>query len=132
MIVVDTNVIAYLLIGGEKTPHARALFQKDSKWVAPILWRSEFRNVLAYYLRQRKLVLSDALQLMNEAELLFQDEEYQVDSGHVLGLVSSSRCSAYDCEFIGLAQHLGLSLVTSDKQLLTEFPDTTVSLDSFG
>lgn len=131
MIVVDTNVIAYLLLGGEKTPQARAVFQKDSSWVAPILWRSEFRNILAYYLRQGKLVLADALQLMIEAELLFQGEEYQVESGEVLSLVSSSRCSAYDCEFVALARHLNIPLVTSDGQMLAEFPETAVSLDAF-
>jgi predicted nucleic acid-binding protein len=131
VIVVDTNVIAYLLLGGEKTHQARAVFQKDSAWVAPILWRSEFRNVLAYYLRQGKLVLADALQLMIEGELLFQGEEYQVDSGEVLSLVSSSRCSAYDCEFVALARHLNIPLVTSDGQLLAEFPETAVSLDAF-
>jgi len=131
VIVVDTNVIAYLLLGGEKTPQARAVFQKDSSWVAPILWRSEFRNILAYYLRQGKLVLADALQLMIEAELLFQGEEYQVESGEVLSLVSSSRCSAYDCEFVALARHLNIPLVTSDGQMLAEFPETAVSLDAF-
>lgn len=131
MIVVDTNVIAYLLLGGEKTPHARAALQKDPVWAAPILWRSEFRNVLAYYIRQGTLMLTDALQLMAEAELLFQEEEYHVESGQVLRLVSSSRCSAYDCEFIALARHLNISLVTSDAQILAEFPDTAVSLDTF-
>ncbi|WP_337287064.1 type II toxin-antitoxin system VapC family toxin [Candidatus Methylomirabilis sp.] len=131
MIVVGTNVIAYLLLGGEKTPQARAVLQKDPVWVAPILWRSEFRNVLAYYIRQGTLVLTDALQLMTEAELLFQGEEYHVESGQVLSLVSCSRCSAYDCEFIALAEHLNIPLVTSDAQILAEFPDTAVSLNTF-
>jgi predicted nucleic acid-binding protein len=131
VIVVDTNVIAYLLLGGEKTPQARAVLQKDPAWTAPILWRSEFRNVLAYYIRQGTLVLTDALQLMSEVELLFQEEEYHVESGQVLSLVSSSRCSAYDCEFVALAGHLNIPLVTSDAQLLAEFPDTAVSLDTF-
>jgi predicted nucleic acid-binding protein len=131
VIVVDTNVIAYLLLGGEKTPQARAVLQKDPVWTAPILWRSEFRNVLAYYIRQGTLMFTDALQLMAEAELLFQEEEYHVESGQVLRLVSSSRCSAYDCEFIALAKHLNIPLVTSDAQILTEFPDTAVSLDAF-
>jgi predicted nucleic acid-binding protein len=131
VIVVDTNIIAYLLLGGEKTPQARAVLQKDPEWTAPILWRSEFRNVLAYYIRQGTLVLTDALQLMLEAELLFQGEEYHVESSQVLSLVLSSRCSAYDCEFIALARYLNVSLVTSDAQVLAEFPDTAVSLDAF-
>lgn len=131
MIVVDTNVIAYLLLGGEKTPQARAALRKDPVWAAPILWQSEFRNVLAMYLRQGQLVLSDALELVAEAESLLSGSEYRVESGQVLSLVAVSRCSAYDCEFVALAQELGVPLVTSDRQLLGAFPSVAVALDSF-
>ena len=131
MIVVDTNVIAYFLLGGEKTPSARAIFERDSKWAAPLLWRSEFRSVLAMFIRQGKLTSERAIEFMNEAETLMQGEEYQVDSGRVLKLIDSSNCSAYDCEFIALAQHLDVPLITSDKQILNEFPDTTVSIESY-
>ena len=131
MIVVDTNVIAYLFLGGEKTPLARRAFQKDPLWAAPVLWRSEFRNILALYLRQGKVVLSDALQLMGEAETLFEGFEFQVESVRVLSLVSASPCSAYDCEFVGLAQELGVPLVTTDRRVLAEFPASAISLDVF-
>lgn len=131
MIVVDTNVIAYLLLGGEKTPQARAALRKDPVWAAPILWQSEFRNVLAMYLRQGQLVLSDALELVAEAESLLSGSEYRVESGQVLSLVAVSPCSAYDCEFVALAQELGVPLVTSDRQLLGAFPSVAVALDSF-
>ena len=132
MIVVDTNLIAYLLLGGEKTPRARSIFERDSKWAAPLLWRSEFRSVLAMFIRQGKLRLEKAIEFMNEAETLMQGEEYQVDSGRVIKLIDSSKCSAYDCEFIALAQHLDVPLITSDKQILNEFPDTAVSIESYG
>ncbi|MBI3015540.1 MAG: type II toxin-antitoxin system VapC family toxin [Candidatus Tectomicrobia bacterium] len=131
MIVVDTNVVAYLFLGGEKTLQARSAFQKDPVWAAPVLWRSEFRNVLAAYLRQEKLALSDALDLVREAELILQGAEFEVESGQVLSLVSSSRCSAYDCEFVALARQIGVPLVTSDGQILSEFPATAMSLDVF-
>lgn len=131
MIVVDTNVMAYLFLGGEKTPQARSTLRKDPVWAAPILWRSEFRNVLAMYLRQGRLGLSDAFELVREAESLLNGSEYQVESGKVLNLVSSSRCSAYDCEFVVLAQDLGVRLVTSDKRILEDFPSVAVSMDTF-
>jgi len=131
MIVVDSNVVAYLLLGGEKTPGARLAFRKDPVWAAPLLWRSEFRNVLAAYLRCGTLTLSDALEMMGEAETLFRGAEYSVDSGQVLKLVSESGCSAYDCEFVALAQQLGVSLLTSDAEILKEFPQTATSLDAF-
>jgi len=132
VIVVDTNLIAYLLLGGEKTPRARSIFERDSKWAAPLLWRSEFGSVLAMFIRQRKLTSDKAMEFMNEAETLMQGEEYQVDSRRVIKLIDSSKCSAYDCEFIALAQHLDLPLITSDKQVLKEFPDTAVSIESYG
>jgi predicted nucleic acid-binding protein len=131
VIVVDTNVIAYLFLGGEKTPQARAAWRKDPVWAAPILWRSEFCNVLAVYLRQGQLVLSDALELVAAAESLLSGSEYRVESGRVLSLVAVSPCSAYDCEFVALAQELGVSLVTSDRQVLEAFPPVAVALDSF-
>ena len=131
MIVVDTNVIAYLLLGGDKTPKARSVFERDPKWAAPLLWRSEFRSVLAMFMRQGKLTSENAMEFMIAAETLMQGEEYQVDSGRVIRLIGSSKCSAYDCEFIALAQHLDIPLVTSDKQILKEFPDTAVSVESY-
>ena len=51
MIVIDTNVVAYLLIEGERTSACRRAFAKDPEWCAPFLWRSEFRNVLTMHMR---------------------------------------------------------------------------------
>ena len=132
MIVVDSNVVAYLFLSGDHTPQARRVFQKDPTWVAPLLWRSEFRSVLGSYLRQGALALADACQLMRTAEQLFHGAEYQVDSARILDLLKRSRCSAYDCEFVALAQELGISLVTSDAAILAEFAPPAVSLDVYG
>jgi predicted nucleic acid-binding protein len=75
--------------------------------------------------------MEDALELIREGESLLEGEEYQVESERVLGLVRSSRCSAYNCEFVALAKELGVSLVTGDKRLAAEFPDLVVALDDF-
>lgn len=131
MIVVDTNVIAYLLLGGDQNPHARAVYVADSEWVAPVLWRSEFRNVLALYMRRRALVFQDALALQRTAERLFQGREYHPASDDVLTLVGQSPCSAYDCEFVALAKALRLELVTSDAEVLKAFPTIAVPLKKF-
>ena len=132
MIVVDTNVIAYLLIPGDFTENARATLRKDPEWVAPLLWRSEFRNVLALYLHKNLLPLSQALQIMGEAESLMHDREYETPSAQVLSLSAASRCAAYDCEFVALAQELGVPLVTSDNGVLAAFPNVAISLSEFG
>ncbi len=122
MIVVDTNVIAYLYLPGEHTAAAEALLERDPDWVAPPLWRSEFRNILAGYLRRGMLSFEQALALQEETEAFLAGSERDVDSRHVLELVRTSDCSAYDCEFVALAQALDVKLVTMDGKLLKAFP----------
>jgi predicted nucleic acid-binding protein len=131
MIVVDTNVICYLFVESAHSRHSEQALVKDPDWAAPFLWRSEFRDVLAQYIRKQWLSLAESRLIMNEALHLMDDQEYEVDSQHVLSLVAASNCSAYDCEFVALAQELGVLLVTVDKQLLDNFPDVTASLSSF-
>ncbi len=122
MIVADTNLLAYLLLGGPGTGLARQVFIRDPEWAAPYLWRSEFRSVLAQYIGNRELTLSDALSAQRRAESLLLGREYLVRSQRVLRLVSESSCSAYDCEFVALAEQLRVPLVTADRQILRAFP----------
>lgn len=131
MIVVDTNVIAYLWIPGLNTSHAERLLKQDSEWIAPLLWRSEFRNVLAGYIRRNLMTLETAVQLMGEAESQMRGREYSVSSTHVLNLVEKSRCSAYDCEFVALAEDLGSPLITTDRKIISAFPSTAIALKEF-
>ena len=128
MIVVDTNVLAYLYLPGEFTSAAEALLEHDPHWTAPILWRSEFRNILAGYMRRKSVTFDQAHTLQGEAEHLLAGSEYEVDSLRVLELVRDSDCSAYDCEFIALAQRLETKLVTMDAKLLKAFPNVAVPL----
>ncbi len=132
MIVVDTNVIAYLWIPGLHTPYAERLLKKDAEWAAPLLWRSELRNVITGYFRQGLMAFETAVQVMEEAESQMRGKEYSVTSMQVLKLVEKSRCSAYDCEFVALAEDLGVPLVTTDKKILSSFPSTAAALAKMG
>jgi predicted nucleic acid-binding protein len=49
----------------------------------------------------------------------------------VLTLATRSRCSAYDCEFVAVAQDLGVPLVTTDRQVLRAFPSVAVRPEAF-
>jgi len=131
MIVVDTNIIGYLYLSSDRSEQAEEALLKDAQWVAPILWRSEFRNVLTLYMRKNILALEDAVRIMGEATSLMQGGEYETVSFQVLQLVKESTCSAYDCEFVALAGDLNVPLVTVDKQILKKFPNKTISLDEF-
>ena len=132
MIVVDTNVLAYLYLPTKYTPHAEKLLEIEPMWVAPYLWRSEFRNVLALYLRKEIISYDKALQIQSEAETLMSGNEYDVKSLNVLSLVKQGRCSAYDCEYVSLAMSLESKLFTMDKKVVAEFPSIAQSLRSVG
>ncbi len=131
MIVVDTNIISYLYISGDRSQQSENLLSFDSNWAAPILWRSEFRNVLAQYLRKNLLKMDEILLIIQQAEKLLTDHEYEISSAHIMQLVKSSQCSAYDCEFVALAQYLGVSLITADKKILRGFPEITQTVDYY-
>ena len=131
MIVADTSVIAHLVLPSPHTALAERLLGADLDWIAPILWRSEMRNVLALYLRKSLVTLEEALSLQAEAEALLQDREYEVGARDVLTLVDRSPCSAYDCEFVALAQSFDIRLVTMDRKVIDAFPDIAISPEAF-
>ncbi|MFO7847835.1 type II toxin-antitoxin system VapC family toxin [Rhodohalobacter sp.] len=131
MIVVDTNVIASMWVPNDMDEWVYQVLKKDDDWVAPLLWRSEFRNVLSIYLRKHILELSVVLQAIEEAEQLMSANEFDVNSTQVMSLVSDSSCSAYDCEFVALADDLNTRLVTFDKRIVWEFPDIAMTPKEF-
>ncbi len=131
MIVVDVNIIAYLWLPGPLTSLAEVCAQKEPDWHAPLLWRSEMRNLLAGFARHKLLDWPAAGETMQRAEALMRGKEHVVASAAVMSLLAQSRCSAYDCEYAALAEEKGVKLVTNDKQLMREFPKLTVSLADF-
>jgi predicted nucleic acid-binding protein len=131
VIVVDTNLLIYLYVEGEHTAGSEAVLRRNPLWAAPLLWRSEFRNVLTGLIRRRALRLDEAMQIASEAERGMTGREYTVLSHHVLRLAARSRCSAYDCEFVALAEDLGVPLVTTDREVLAAFPSSAVSPEGF-
>jgi predicted nucleic acid-binding protein len=132
MIVVDSNILIYLYLPNDQakncTAQAEVLQQSEAEWAVPMLWRSEFRNVLAGYIRRKTLSVDEACALQLEVESLLEDSEFEVDSRTVLELVRDSDCSAYDCEFVALAIQLNTKLVTMDKKVWRAFPDHAVPL----
>jgi predicted nucleic acid-binding protein len=131
LIVVDVNVVAYLCLGGDLATLAEDALLRDSEWHAPLLWRSEFRNVVAGFRRRGHLSKEASVRIVAEAEGLFFDREHLVGSDAVLRLVEASPCSAYDCEYVALAESFDVPLVTHDRRVLESFPDTAWSMQRF-
>ncbi len=130
MIVVDCQVLIYATFPTDFTGRVAEVRARDDIWVAPPLWRSEYRHVVAGYMRRASLKRRLGVDAVERAAALLVDEPLP-DTMDILALVETSRCSAYDLEYVAVAQALGVPLVTNDKQILTNFPTIAVSLDSF-
>jgi predicted nucleic acid-binding protein len=133
VIVVDANIIAYFYLdfGTPQTQLAESLMRRDCEWVAPRLWRSEFRSILAKYLRGGQLSLPQAVDMMAAAESIVGAAEYEPPSVVVLRLAQQSGCSTYDCEYVALARDLKVPLLTADQAVLRQFPTLAVSMAAF-
>ena len=131
MIVTDINLIAYFAVRDSNSELADAVFETDTVWVAPLLWRSELRSTLAKYMQHAGMSMETALLALHSAEEAIGGREYSVSSERILELAVQSGCTAYDCEYVALAQDLDVPLVTADKEILHAFPKTAVSLEKF-
>ena len=131
MIVVDSNVIAYCWLNGPMTGLAQRVRVKDPEWRVPVLWRSEMRSILAGYLRDSSLSAADTRRVMRQVEAALAGFEHLVSSDAVLKVIEASPLSAYDAEFVALADELSVQLVTEDKAVLKAFPATTLSMKAF-
>ncbi len=98
---------------------------RDAVWIAPKVWRSEMRNALAGYIRATGMSAERATALVQEAEDLLTIE-VESTTELIFQLVETSKCSAYDLEFVALATDRNLQFVTFDKQVLREFPEIAV------
>jgi predicted nucleic acid-binding protein len=131
VIVADNSVLVYFWLPSVFAELAEAAKNQDNIWAAPILWRAEFRNVLAGYLRKNLLTENEANTAYLNAQKDLGANEFTVPTERIIKLVLASDCTAYDCEYVALAMDLGVPLVTTDKQILRVFPKTAVSLEKF-
>lgn len=131
MIVVDVNIVAYLFIDGDHTEAVERVLRADQEWAAPLLWRSEWLNVLSGYIRRGELGGFDARARFREAEAVLRGREFLPDGERVLELAGDSGCSAYDCEYVAVAEALDVPLVTADRRVLESFAELARSPERF-
>lgn len=131
MIVVDTNIISYLLIPNERyNDLADALYRKDNNWIAPVLWRYELLSVLSLYFRQKIIDASGCRSIYQEAREMVGSRPVSAFKA-LFDIIKASDLSAYDSEFVALAVETKLPLITEDKKILREFPQTACSIQNF-
>ena len=127
MIVVDTNVIHYCWVRGQHTEVAQAVRRQDPDWHAPILWRSELRNVLTAYLRSESLSRGHIVEILDAADGALAGNEHIIADQLVLDVVEASPLTTYDAEFVALS----VPLVTEDRAVLKAFPDRAMTMEAF-
>ena len=127
VVVIDTNILAYLLIEGDHTREAQALLAQDPEWHSEAFVLIEFSNILATYQRIGDLSRAQAERLLNEAETRMQG---LINLPHATALRTAQKflVSAYDARFLATAENLDTRLVTEDTKLRAAAPSLTQSL----
>jgi predicted nucleic acid-binding protein len=131
VIVVDTNVVVAAILPGDSTPAVRRLLEHDPAWTAPPLWRIELRNVLATAMRLRGLPRARAIEIFEAAEPFVLDAPIEPSAADCFDLVERGGITAYDAEFLFVAERLDLPFVTADRKLARAFPTRVVPLAEF-
>lgn len=128
MIVVDSNVVAYLLIDGPKTSAARSLLALDPDWHTEAFALVELTNIFATSIREDRLGLAASLRLLSEAESVLEGGIHAVVHSDALSLAHRFRITAYDARYLAIALGLDVPLVTEDRRLRKAAPDLTRSM----
>lgn len=126
--VVDTNVVAYFLLGTEGfVAEARRGLETVSTPLAPSHWEAELTNVLWMATRSGVLSPDQAPTRLGLARRLGIESVATATlcQGALLRAVASG-VSVYDTLFVELAVRLACPLLTFDKAVLREFPEVAV------
>ncbi len=123
--VVDTNVVAYLLLGTEAfADEARVCFERVATPLAPAHWEAELANVVWMAVKTGVLAASDGPARLGLARRLGIESiaTATLSQGALLRAIETG-VSVYDTLFVELAARSACPLVTFDKALLKAFPD---------
>ena len=128
MIVVDTNVMVRLLMGGADGTDAAVLFERETEWAAPSILMSELHNVLIGFVRRGALTSEQAKAMSDDAAVVLGGRIASLSGHQVIDVALECGLSAYDAQFVTLARVLGVPLATLDNEVLRGAADVAVSL----
>ncbi len=106
MLVVDTNIVAYLLIDGDHTEAAQDLRRRDPDWRSEAFLLVEFTNVLASSIATKRMSNPLAEDILSEAITLLDGKLVQIPHPSVLSIAVRYGVTAYDARFLALADDL--------------------------
>lgn len=131
MIVVDANVLAYSIIEGTLTPLALQVRKRDPHWRLPGIWRHEILNIFTTYVRQGGLTKEKAVKALENVYAHILPNEVEMGPIETLEIAIHHKISAYDAQYVLLAQKLGVPCVTEDRALRLAAPQLTISMEGF-
>jgi predicted nucleic acid-binding protein len=131
MIVVDTNIISYSLIEGDRTESVLLAREKDPHWIVPALWKHEFLNVLSTLTKNKILNRNQSIEIWKNALRIFSRNEYSIDYLDTFDISIRNNLSSYDAQYISLARSMETVCITEDKKLLAKFPEVALSSSQF-
>jgi predicted nucleic acid-binding protein len=131
MIVVDANIIIYLVRECAFTPMARKVYAMDPCWMVPELWEAEVLNGFMREVRAGHLDLEHAIRASSNAATLLAGKVRKCDRAAVLRIADNSGLTAYDAYYVALARSLGVVVITEDGRILRNCPDVARSLKTF-
>lgn len=131
MIVADGNLIVYRHVAGPLTPLPNAARGKDSDWRTAALWRCEMTSAVVKMIRGAVLEESDALAAMAAADAEMADRETSVPQDRAMRVALRYGISAYDAQYIALAEMLGGPCVSADAALIKKTLGLSVLLADF-
>jgi predicted nucleic acid-binding protein len=126
--VVDTNVVAYFVLGTKEFVDEARTFMEvlDDAW-APAVWEAELANALWMATRHKVLTIDEAARRLVLADGLgIHAVPNRTLWQSALIRAHQSRIAVYDTLFVELAVREHLPLVTFDGALLDTFPDVAV------
>ena len=129
MVLIDTNILAYLMIAGDRTSAAQELYARDPDWRSEEFMLVELSNILATYVRTRAMTREIGIRLLAQAQTLVPGPS-SVSPAQALEAAMQFDISAYDARFIALARQMRVKLITEDTRLRAAVPTWTISLAS--
>lgn len=131
MIVVDANVVIYLVFETSFTSLAREVYARDPDWVVPDLWEAEVLNGLMNEVRAGHTNVEGAIRAATNAAVLLSGKVRPCDRTMVLRIADTCRLTAYDAYYVVLARTMGVQLVTEDGAIKENCCDVARSLKGY-
>ena len=122
--VVDTNVVAYFLLGTPKfVTEARDFWHQADELLAPAVWEAEIANVIWMAARTKVVTAQDATaKLALAGRLGILSINNRTLWYGALARSISSGIAVYDSLFVELAEREGVVMATFDDKVLKAYP----------